>query len=252
MNSLLFLGSGGSMGVPVVSCKCKVCRSDSLFNKRLRPSALLKIGKKQFLLDAGPDFRMQALRYGIDHLDGLLLTHTHFDHIGGLDDLRAFYFLQDKSISCLLSKETCEEVKRCFHYFFHESKCAWLKFQLLKKDFGPVEFEGVHFECVTYFQAEMKVTGYRFDKFAYISDIRDYDESVIEGLKGVDILILSALRYTPTKVHFSIDEAIHFSRKVGAKKTFITHIAHDLEHDETNARLPGDVRLAYDGLEIKF
>ena len=252
MNSLVFLGSGGSMGVPVVSCKCKVCKSDSLFNKRLRPSALLKIGKKQFLIDAGPDFRIQALRYGIDHLDGVLLTHTHFDHVGGLDDLRVFYFLQDKQLHCLLSRETYEEIRLRVHYLFHEDKCPWLKFQILKKDFGPVEFEGVHFECVTYFQAGMKVTGYRAGSFAYISDIRVYDQAVIDHLKGVDILILSALRYTPTTVHFSIDEAIDFSHKVGAKKTFITHIAHDLEHDETNARLPENVRLAYDGLEINF
>lgn len=240
------------MGVPVLSCKCKVCKSDSLFNKRLRPSALLKMGKKQFLIDVGPDFRMQALRYGIDYLDGVLLTHTHFDHVGGLDDLRAFYFLQEKRLHCLLSRETYEEIKLRVHYIFQEDKCSWLKFQILKNDFGPIEFEGVHFECVSYFQAGMKVTGYKFDNLAYISDIRDYSEAVIDRLKGVDILILSALRYTPTKVHFSIDEAIHFARQVGAKKTFITHIAHDLEHEETNGRLPEDVRLAYDGLEIQF
>lgn len=244
------MGTGGSMGIPVATCKCPVCSSSSVYNKRARPSGLLKIGKKQFLIDVGPDFRMQALRFDIDHLDGVLISHTHFDHIGGLDDLRVFHFLQKKSLPCLLSKEVYEELKLRFHYLFHHSKCSWLNFQILPKDFGEVDFEGVHFNIVSYYQADMKVTGYRIDNFAYISDIRKYDEAVIYALKGVEILVLSALRYTPTEVHFSIDEAIAFSRKVGAKKTYFTHIAHELDHEKTNAELPADIRLAYDGLEI--
>ncbi len=240
------------MGIPAIACHCPVCTSSSPFNKRSRPSGLLKIGKKQFLIDAGPDFRAQALRFGIDRLDGVLITHTHFDHIAGFDDLRVFYFLHKQMVHCLLSKDSFEEIKIRFHYLFNDSKCRWAKFQILEKDFGTTSFEGVTFDTVSYFQAEMKVTGYRIDRLAYISDIRRYDEAVIDALKGVEILILSALRLTPTEVHFSIDEAIAFARKVGAKKTFFTHIAHELEHEETNRHLPEDIRLSYDGLEICF
>ncbi len=235
-----------------MGCSCAVCKSESIFNKRARPSGLLTIGKKQFLIDAGPDFRMQALHFGITHLDGVLITHTHFDHISGFDDLRAYYFLQNKQVKCLLSKDSFEELKIRFHYLFDDSKCRWADFQILEKDFGPVQFEGVKFDVVSYYQAEMKVTGYRIDRFAYISDIRTFDAALIKALHGVDILVLSALRYTPSEVHFSIDEAISFVRKVGAKKTFFTHIAHDLDHDETNRKLPEDIRLAHDGLQIEF
>lgn len=250
--SFLFLGTGGSMGVPAISCQCPVCKSDSIFNKRSRPAGLLKIGKKQFLIDTGPDFRMQALHFGIDHLDGVLITHTHFDHIAGFDDLRAYYFLQDRKPHCLLSKESFDEIKIRLHYLFDDSKCKWANFKVLDEDFGKVTFEGVQFDYMTFFQAEMKVTGYRCDNFAYVSDIRRYDQEVIKALQGVDILVLSALRHTSSEVHFSINEAITFARSTGAKKTFFTHIAHDLDHDETNSILPEDIRLAHDGLEINF
>lgn len=240
------------MGIPVLTCKCSICSSASPHNKRWRPSGLLKIEGKQLLIDAGPDFRAQALRFGIDHLDGLLITHTHFDHIGGLDDLRVFYFLQQKSIRSLLSFESYEELKLRFHYLFKEGKCSWLSFDILQKEFGEITFQGIDFSIVSYYQAGMQVTGYRMDHFAYISDIREYDERIVDALKGVEILVLSALRYTPTEVHFSLDEAVDFARKVGAKKTFFTHIAHELDHEEANAKLPSDIRLAYDGLEIQL
>lgn len=250
--SFLFLGTGGSMGIPAVACTCPVCKSDSIFNKRSRPAGLLKIGKKQFLIDAGPDFRTQALHYGINHLDGVLITHTHFDHIAGFDDLHALYFLQDERPHCLLSKDSFDELKLRLHYLFDGSKCKWADFEVLEKDFGSVKFEGVKFDYLSYFQAEMKVTGFRHDNFAYVSDIRRYDQAAIDALKGVDVLILSALRHTASEVHFSIEEAIAFARTVGSKKTFFTHIAHDLDHDETNNSLPEDIRLAHDGLEISF
>ncbi len=240
------------MGIPAIGCKCSVCKSDSLFNKRSRPSGLLKIGKKQFLIDAGPDFRAQALHFGIERLDGVLITHTHFDHVAGFDDLRALYFLHHQMVNCLLSEESFNEFKIRFHYLFNDSKCKWAKFKILEKDFGSVEFEGVKFDVMSYFQAGMKVTGFRIDNFAYVSDIRTYDEAVIKALKGVDILILSALRYTASEVHFSIDEAISFARQIGAKKTFFTHIAHDLDHEKANHQLPEDIRLSYDGFEIQF
>lgn len=253
--SFLFLGTGGSAGVPVITCQCRVCRSTSQFNKRYRPSGLLTIGKKKFLIDVGPDFRDQALHYNIDHLDGVLMTHTHYDHIGGIDELRVFYFKHKVRLPALASIDTYNELRHRFHYLFMTKQAdgslqSQLDFQILEEDFGKTKFQGVPVQYVSYFQANMKVTGYRFKTFAYISDIREYDKRVVKDLQGVETLVLSALRYDPTEVHFSIEEAVAFSEEVGARRTFFTHIAHDLEHDETNQKLPENVRLAHDGLEV--
>lgn len=254
----LFLGTGGSLGVPIVTCKCAVCTSISQFNKRLRPSAFLSIDNKNFIIDVGPDFRSQALHYQIDKLDGVLLTHSHYDHIGGMDDLRVFYFFQKKQLPTLLSQETYESIKLRFHYFFLDelpslSPKTQLNIQLLEKDFGQTHFEGVSIKYVSYYQKDMKVTGFIFKKtLAYISDIRQFEKSVLTALKGIDILIISALDYTPSNGHFSIQEAIEFSNSVEAKRTFLTHITHHLDHDETNSKLPPNIRLAHDGLELSF
>jgi len=253
----LFLGTGGSAGVPVITCQCPICQSSSIFNKRTRPSALLQIGKKTYLIDVGPDFRDQALHFGISPITGILLTHTHYDHVGGLDELRVYYFKHKIRLPILASIETYEELGQRFHYLFKTRQAdgtlqSQLDFQILENDFGKTTFQGLKVEYVSYFQADMKVTGYRFGNLAYISDIRNYEEQVVEFLQGTEILILSALRYTPSEVHFSIEEAILFSRKIGAKKTFFTHISHDLDHDKTNQKLPEDIRLAHDGLEIAF
>lgn len=255
--TLLFLGTGGSAGVPVITCQCPVCQSSSIFNKRLRPSVLLSVGKRKYLIDVGPDFRAQALHYGIDHLDGILLTHTHYDHIGGLDELRVFYFFHNKRLPILASIDTYDELRFRFHYLFKTKQAdgtlqSQFDFQILEQEFGNTHFQGLAIQYMTYLQANMKVTGYRFKELAYISDIRDYSDQVVNDLQGVKTLVLSAARYTPTEVHFSIDEAISFSQKVGATKTLLTHIAHELDHDAINQKLPPNIRLAHDGLEVPF
>ncbi|MBI2743726.1 MAG: MBL fold metallo-hydrolase [Chlamydiales bacterium] len=256
-NELLFLGTGASAGVPVIGCRCKVCTSTSACNKRLRPSLLIKAEGKTFIIDVGPDFREQALKYKIEHLDGVLLTHSHYDHIGGIDDLRAYYFLQKKRMPCLLSQETFDELKVRYYYMMKPMKdghgiSAQLDFFVLEKEDGEVEFEGVKWQYMSYIQADMKVTGFRLGSMAYVSDIRKYEEGLFHSLKGVDLLILSALRSEPTHMHFSIEEAVAFSKKVGAKQTWLTHISHDLDHEEVSQKLPHNVRLSYDGLQISF
>lgn len=253
----LFLGTGGSMGVPEIGCHCKVCNSNSSYNKRLRSSGLLKVGGKKLLIDAGPDFREQALKFHIDRLDGVLITHPHFDHVGGLDDLRIYYFLQKSAIPCLLSQDSLDDIKLRFHYMFRpiqpgRSISAQIDFQVLEKDFGNVVFQEIPFQYMSYFQTNMKVTGFRIGSFAYVSDIREYTQELLDYLKGVKILILSALRHVPTMMHFSVEEAVDFSKKVGAEMTYLTHIAHDLDYETTNAMLPSDVRLSYDGQIINF
>lgn len=253
----LFLGTGGSAGVPVIGCSCAVCLSGLVRNRRLRSSGLIQIQEKNYLIDVGPDFREQALKYGICHLEGVLLTHAHFDHIGGLDDLRPFYYLQGKSLPCVLSQETLEELKSRYPYMMNPTSlqtpsCTQLAFRTLPGDFGKIQWEALPLEYLSFFQANMKVTGFRLGDFAYVSDIREFSGTVFSALEGVSTLVLSALRHTSSEVHFSIDEAIAFARKIGAKQTYFTHIAHDLDYETTNAALPPDIRLSYDGLEISF
>ncbi len=251
----LFLGTGGSAGIPMIGCGCDVCRSLLPQNKRHRAAGLLKVGAKSFLIDVGPEFRIQALNFHIDCLSAVLLTHAHADHIGGVDDLRAYYFLHKKRLPCILSKETFDEVQLRYHYLLKpltsgNSVSAQIDFQVLPGDFGEFEASGVRFKYVSYFQLGMKVTGFLCGHFAYVSDIRHYSHELVEALQGVDVLVLSALRHRPTQMHFSVDEAIAFARRVGAKKTYLTHLSHELEHAATAALLPSDVLLSYDGLEI--
>lgn len=254
---LLFLGTGGSAGVPMIGCSCAVCTSNDAKNRRMRSSALLKVGGKQLLIDAGPDFREQALRCGIVHLDAVLLTHAHSDHIAGMDDLRAFYFLTKEKLPCVLSADTLREVQLRYHYFFTpvthgKSLSAQLDVQVLPSDFGHRDVAGVNVSYLSYFQQSTKVTGFRVGKMAYVSDIRTYSDEVIEALRGVEVLVVSALRHGLSAMHFGVDEAIAFARRVGATSTYLTHISHELDHGATNALLPSDVRLSYDGLEIEF
>ena len=253
----LFIGTGGSAGVPAIGCSCEVCKSPLPENKRLRSAGLLKVGGKTLLLDVGPDFREQALKFKIDHLDGVLITHPHFDHVGGLDDLRVYYFIQKCALPCLLSQETLDDLKLRYHYMMRplepgKSISAQIDFEVLETDFGHREFQGVPIQYMSYFQTTTKVTGFRVGNFAYVSDMREYTDELVRSLKGVKILVLSALRHVPTLMHFSLEEAIAFARRVGSETTYLTHLAHDLEYNTTNALLPPDVRLSYDGMEISF
>ncbi len=252
----LFLGTGASAGVPVVACSCPVCLSTNPKNKRMRPSALLSIDEKKILIDVGPDFRMQAINNKIDKIDGVLVTHTHYDHVAGIDELRAFYLLHNRSVPLLASKESIEELRLRYHYLFAPKKskglAAQIEFQELEGERGELLFQGIALRYTSYFQAAMKVNGFRFGSLAYISDIYDYPPTIFEDLRGVEILIVSALRNTLSPVHFTFDEAVAFAERVGARQTYFTHISHESDHDEIEARLPPEVRLAYDGLELEL
>ncbi len=256
-NHLLFLGTGASMGVPVIGCQCAVCRSPLAFNHRLRPSVLLTINQKKLLIDAGPDFRQQALRHGIHVLDGLILTHAHHDHTAGIDDLRAIYYKREAPLPILLSSETSREIIKRFDYLFLPNpylpeKGARMIMQELPDRQGKVIFEGIEISYITYEQGGMQVNGFRFGELAYLSDIRIFKESIFDSLKGVKKLIISALRFTSSPLHFSVDEAVDFAGRVGAEEVWLTHISHDLDHEKANAYLPGHVKLAYDGLTLYF
>lgn len=255
-SKLIFLGCGGSVGVPVIACSCRVCKSTDLHNKRLRPSVLLKMKEKNILIDVGPDFRMQALKHQITSLDGILLTHAHHDHTAGMDDLRPLLYHRKSPLPLLLSSSTFEEMSTRFYYLFPSStETNKKRFQvqyLPSTEYGRVIFEGINIDYVTYTQGGMNVNGFRIGDMAYISDIRHYSTKIFEYLSGVKYLIISALRYGPSELHFSVEEAVEFSQRLKASKTWLTHLSHDLDYEETNANLPANIRLAYDELEIEF
>ncbi len=252
---LIFLGTGASTGVPVIGCRCGICQSTNCKNKRFRSSALIQTQNKTFLIDIGPDFRQQALLHDIAHIDGLLLTHTHYDHIAGIDELRALNFRQKKPFPCLLSQASLTDMQKRYYYLFQnnasdEMRSAQLDFHVLPQGSSSVHFLGTPIEFITYRQANMEVNGFRIGSLAYVSDIKDYDTSVLSALKGVQTLVLSALRPGPSRVHLSFDEAVEFARKVGAHRTWLTHLSHEVDHEAACRALPLDVQPAYDGLEL--
>lgn len=245
------------MGVPVVGCHCEVCRSTLPFNRRLRPSVLLSLGKKRILIDAGPDFRLQALRSNIDDLDGVIFTHAHHDHTAAVDELRVFSCRSRRALPCLLSLETLRDLRKRFYYIFESAEdgvklTTNLLPRVLPNAMGELFFQGVNIKYVTYAQGRTSVNGFRFGDVVYLTDIKEYDDGIFPFLRGVKTLVVGALRYTPSNQHFSVDEAIDFARKVGAKSTWLTHISHELEHEKANAYLPPEIRLSYDGLEVDF
>lgn len=256
MNSLLLLGCGASMGVPVIGCSCAVCTSSDPKNRRLRTSALLRWEGRHFLIDAGPDFREQALTHKIDHLDGCLFTHTHYDHIGGIDELRIYYLIHHKPLPCLLSEPARSDLEKRWAHLFSEpdpgiNLAAQLAFQTVGER-GSCTFEGLPLTYFTYSQGQMPVTGYRIGPLAYVTDVARYPETIFEDLEGVRVLILSALRHEPSAIHFTVEEACAFAERVGADRTVLVHTAHELDYTETEKGLPKGVSMGFDGMNVRL
>lgn len=257
MNSALFLGTGGASGIPIIGCRCPTCLSKDSKDKRFRTSLLLRYEGKTLLIDAGPDFRMQALQNGLKTLDGILITHTHYDHVGGLDDLRAICFYTKKAIPALISKSSYEEVRVRYSYFFtprrdNENYKVSFDFQVIEGKRGTVDFHGTNIGYTSYLQGNMEVFGYRFGDFAYITDIKEYSDTIFSDLKGVKTLVVSASSASKSHVHFTVSEAVAFIQKVGAETGYLVHLSHSLNRKEEEKRLPSHIFFAYDGLQLEF
>jgi phosphoribosyl 1,2-cyclic phosphate phosphodiesterase len=190
-------------------------------------------------------------------VDGVLLTHTHFDHIAGIDELRVFYLRTQKQVPCLLSQESFQELKMRYHYFFRPvvpggSLSAQLEFQILEQEAGSVDFLGIPIRYFSYFQGTTKVTGFRIGDLAYVSDIKTFDPSIFDELRGVHTLILSFLEDEVTNFHLSLGEACAFANQIAPKQTYLIHMNHRMEHQQTNQKLPPNIQLAFDGQEVLF
>ncbi|WP_263359135.1 MBL fold metallo-hydrolase [Acidicapsa ligni] len=280
--TLTFLGTGTSMGVPSLGCGCDVCTSTDPHDKRLRPSILLRwacadnasapkkprVGKgllpfppahqspceRVVLIDTGPDFRTQALNAGIKRVDAVFYTHSHADHILGMDDLRPLSFAtyrESGPIPLYVTPETQRVLEHIYDYTFSpDSKYANKARVELKNVSDGAQVHEVRFIPVPVLHGELPITGYRFGNVAYLTDVSTIPEASFALLQGLDVLVVSALRHAPHPSHATVDQAVRWAKRIGAQQTWLTHISHDLGHEETNARLPKGIAMAYDGLTL--
>jgi phosphoribosyl 1,2-cyclic phosphate phosphodiesterase len=251
--TLTVLGSGTSMGVPTIGCGCAVCHSPDPHDRRTRPSVLVQYAGKSILIDTTPDFREQAIREQISQIDAVVYTHSHADHILGIDDLRPLSYHHQGRIPLYARAEAAEYIRNMFRYIFD----ADYKFGgLARLELKPIEREfdlfGAQFEPVPVIHGETEIFGYRFGSAAYLTDFSRIPDASLSRLQGLDILFLDGLRHQPHPTHSTVENSIRIANQLKAKRVFFTHICHDLPHEATNAALPEHVRLSYDGMKLEF
>jgi phosphoribosyl 1,2-cyclic phosphate phosphodiesterase len=251
----LFLGTGTSIGTPMIGCGCKVCKSENPRNKRLRCSAVIMLENGlNVLIDASTDLRQQALKHNISRLDAVLLTHHHADHIFGLDDLRVYNYYQHQSIPVYTPKRSMADVKKVYSYAFTDQlpKGGIPRMELIPVWSEPFEINGINIVPVPVNHGEIKILGYRVGNLAYLTDVSAIPEKSLKLLRGLRVLVLSALRYKPHPKHLNVEQAMETAKLIGAERTYFTHISHWVEHDEMEKTLPDWMKPAYDGLIAEF
>jgi phosphoribosyl 1,2-cyclic phosphate phosphodiesterase len=245
------------MGVPTIGCDCAVCNSTDPYDRRMRPSIMVQYNGRLVLIDTTPDFREQALRQGIRKIDAILYTHGHADHILGLDDVRPLSFPRvtgGPKVPLYANQSTSRVLRHVFKYIFDDDYKygSIAQVQLHELNGKAIELFGVSFTPVPVIHGEAEIYGYRFGTVAYLTDFSGIPEKSMEMLHGLDILFLDALRHKPHPTHSTVEHSLSIVEKLKPKRTFFTHISHDLPHEATNHALPPGVQLAHDGLKLEF
>lgn len=245
------LGCGTSTGVPVIGCKCSVCISKNPKDKRTRTSALVTINGKNILIDTSTDLRQQAIANNISRIDAVIFTHHHADHVHGIDELRSFNILQKEKIRCYGSDFTIKRLKEMFHYIFTTDENESWKPEIETFEItSAFEIHNIKIQPVDIMHGQVSIFGYRIENFVYVTDCSFVSNKSKERLKGVEVLILGALREKPHPTHFSIHEAVELAKELKPGRTILTHLSHNIGFEETSKSLPDKIELAYDGMEI--
>jgi len=254
---LTLLGCGTSTGVPLISCNCKVCRSKNPKNKRLRASALFKVNGKSILVDTSSDFRTQALKYKILHLDAILFTHPHSDHVSGLDEIRAYNYIQKSRIPAYGNEWSCTELHARFSYIFNPATkqegggIPLVDLHQFDSKNGKFKVAGVSVLPISLLHGSQECIGYRIGNVAYITDCSVIPDASMELLKNLDLLVLDCLRLAPHGTHFNLEQALAIVKKLSPKETILTHLGHDFDYVTwtKKGKLPARVTLAFDGIK---
>lgn len=250
---ITFLGTGTSSGVPMIACSCHVCTSPDKKDKRLRSSIMVESASTRFVVDTTPDFRYQMLRENVKHLDAVLFTHPHKDHIAGLDDVRAFNFFQEQPMQIFANQMTIDGLMREFAYAFADKKYPGVpNLELNSIALDPFRIGDIPIMPVQVWHLKMPVFGFRFGKFTYITDANRIDENEREKIRGSEVLVVNALRREKHISHYTLDEAVQLVQELGIPKAYFTHISHQLgRHEEIETMLPEGIHLGYDGLVVE-
>jgi phosphoribosyl 1,2-cyclic phosphate phosphodiesterase len=252
--TITFLGTGTSQGVPVIACGCEVCTSSDARDKRLRTSILIEAEDKTIVIDSGPDFRYQMLRAKVKHLDAIVFTHEHKDHIAGMDDIRAFNYKQNSPVDVYADARVQRALVREFPYIFDGTGYPGIPQVIVHPiDLHPFDIGSVKFTPVEVLHYKLPVLGFRINDFTYITDAKTVSETEKEKIIGTKILVINALQKQTHISHFTLDEAIAFANDIGAEKTYLTHISHRLgKHLDISKELPDNIELAYDSLKLNI
>jgi len=250
---LLFLGTGTSAGIPMIGCRCAVCTSTDPRDRRTRPSVVISYGQTAVLIDTTPELRLQCVANGVERIDAVVYTHAHADHIMGLDDVRRFNSVRGGPLDLWADEPTWQILQRCFGYAFREPDPGGMLFRphLVRRAIeGDFQIGGRTWRPIPLMHGELPVLGFRIGPLAYCTDVSFIPESSFDLLGGVRLLVLDGLQHHKHPTHFTIEEAIVAARRIGARRTYLTHIAHQVSHAQVSGALPEGVFLAYDGLRV--